>query len=276
MKSALTPIAHFAFDCAHIIMRAPTGSKLALLNGMLPLRNRRMGFDIQHPEPGTASFLYREIFARQHYFFRTDNPAPLIFDCGSNVGVATMYFKWLYPASRILAFEADATTFAVFQRNIRTNYLSGVETHHCALWDKNGEVDFFTDPLKPGMLHMSTDAARLNGRRTTVPARRLSQFITEPVEFLKLDVEGAEHRVLEDLVASGKISFIQQMVIEYHHRLGTGKSCLAGFLKTIEEAGFEYQVNASMYPVLRRDVSQDILIGCYRPLDSNGRKTVSR
>jgi FkbM family methyltransferase len=264
MKS-LEPIAHFAFDCAHI-MRAPTGSKLALLNGLLPLGTRKMGFDIQHPEPGTASFLYREIFARQHYFFRTDNPAPLIFDCGSNVGVATMYFKWLYPTSRICAFEADATTFTVLQQNVRTNHLSDVEAYHCALWDQDGEIDFFTDPAKPGMLHMSTDAARLDGQRTTVPARKLSEFITEPIEFLKLDVEGAEHRVLGDLVASGKISFIQQMVIEYHHRLGAGKSCLAGFLKTLEESGFEYQVNASMYPVLRRDVFQDILIGCYRPL----------
>jgi hypothetical protein len=50
-------------------MRAPTGSKLALLNELMPLGSRKMGFDIQHPELGTASFLYREIFARQHYFF---------------------------------------------------------------------------------------------------------------------------------------------------------------------------------------------------------------
>jgi FkbM family methyltransferase len=269
MKLGFSPIASFAFDCAHI-MRAPTGSKLALLNGLLPLSGKRMGFDIQHPEPGTATFLYREIFARQHYYFQTIKLAPFVFDCGANVGVATMYFKWLYPQARVHSFEADAPTFAILQENIRTNHLTDVSAHHCALWDENGEIDFFNDPSKPSMLHMSTDAARLKGQRTTVPARRLSEFITEPIDFLKLDVEGAEHRVLQDLVVSGKISLVSQMVIEYHHRLGGSKSCLAGFLKTLEESGFEYQVNASIYPVIRRGVFQDILIGCYRPHGADG------
>lgn len=265
MKPGPSPIVKFAFDCAHI-MRAPVGSKLALFSGMISHGSRRMGFAIRHPEPGTAAFLYREIFARQHYFFRTDSSSPLIYDCGANVGVATMYFKWLYPHSRVRSFEADASTFAVLQDNIRANRLTDVEAHQCALWDENGEIDFFTDPSRPGMLHMSTDAARLNGQRSLVPARRLSEFVTEPVDFLKLDVEGAECRVLKDLVTSGKISLITQMVIEYHHHLGTSKSCLAGFIKILEEAGFEYQINASMYPVIRRDAFQDILIGCYRPI----------
>jgi hypothetical protein len=96
---------------------------------------------------------------------------------------------------------------------------------------------------------MSADRSRLAGESIQVSSRKLSEFVRGPIDFLKLDVEGAEHRVLCDLVASGKIDFIQQMVVEYHHRIGKQRSRLAHFLQQLEDAGFEYQIHASLYPV---------------------------
>jgi FkbM family methyltransferase len=232
---------------------------------MFPVGSKRMGFEMYHPERGTATFLYREIFARQHYFFSTKKPSPVVFDCGANVGVAAMYFKWLYPDARVHCFEADPGTFTVLKQNIGSNHLKRVTAEHCALWDENGEIDFYNDPNRPSMLHMSTDSARVKGHHCVVPSRCLSDFIDEPVDFLKMDVEGAEQRVLNDLVRSGKVSLIRQMVIEYHHHLGAAESRMAAFLKTLEECGFEYQINAQLYPVSRTGEFQDVLIGCYRP-----------
>lgn len=177
--------------------------------------------------------------------------------------MASLYFKWLYPKSRVQAFEPDPATFQLLQRNITQNKLN-VEAHNCALWDQDGEVDFFIDSNNPGTLLMSTDTSRLRGEAIKVPARRLSHFIDGTVDFLKLDVEGAEHRILNDLVQTGKISAVRQMVIEYHHRIGQHKSCLAEFLFKLEQAGFEYQTHAAVYPVSSRDVFQDMLIGAYR------------
>jgi hypothetical protein len=84
------------------------------------------------------------------------------------------------------------------------------------------------------------------------------------VDFLKLDVEGAEHRVLSDLVQSRKIRAIRQMVIEYHHRIGHQKSRLGEFLAMLEHAGFEYQIEAGLYPGASRDTVQDLLIAAYQ------------
>jgi FkbM family methyltransferase len=207
--------------------------------------------------------LYREIFTRQQYYFRADCEAPLILDCGANLGMASLYFKWLYPKSRVQAFEPDPATFQLLKQNIVQNNLD-VEAHNCALWDEDGEVDFFVDSGNPGTLLMSTEISRMNGESIKVPACRLSNFIDGTVDFLKLDVEGAEHKVLRDLVQTGKMSAIRQMVVEYHHRLGQHKSCLAEFLAMLEQAGFEYQVRAEVYPVSSRDVFQDVLIGAYR------------
>ncbi len=144
--------------------------------------------------------------------------------------------------------------------------MTDVTAHHCALWDDNGEIDFFSDSSKPSALSMSTDRSYVTGQRTKVTARRLSDFISEPIDFLKIDVEGAEHRVLSDLISSGKISMIRRMLIEYHHRMGKKKSCLASFLAALETSGFEYQLDGSLFykPQTRSETFQAMHIACYR------------
>lgn len=255
-------LARFANDCYHV-WKAPAGSKAAILRDLVWPGDTRMGFQVSHFDRPTLDHLYREIFARQHYYFRTDNRTPVILDCGANLGMASLYFKWLYPESRVQAFEPDPATFELLAGNIRQNHLD-VEVHNCALWDQDAEVDFFVDSANPGTLLMSTDGSRSRGAPVKVPGRKLSNFIDEAVDFLKLDVEGAEHRVLCDLVSAGKLGNIRQMVVEYHHKIGQQKSCLAGFLNELERAGFEYQIHASLYPVTSKNVFQDILIAAYQ------------
>ena len=66
---------------------------------------------------------------------------------------------------------------------------------------------------------MSVYRDRMPGDTVRVPAVRLSRYVTKPVDFLKLDVEGSELPVLRDLVSSGTIAQIRQMVIEFHHHM---------------------------------------------------------
>jgi len=61
--------------------------------------------------------------------------APLIFDCGANIGLATLYFKNLYLGARIVAFEADPETAAVLRENVSANHLQDVSVHNLMLTD---------------------------------------------------------------------------------------------------------------------------------------------
>lgn len=258
-------LARFAND-AYYLLRTPHpfGKKVGLwLNGIYP-SGKMLGFDISYFDRPSLVYLYREIFVRQHYYFHADTDSPLIFDCGANLGMATLYFKWLYPKARIEAFEPDPTTFAVLKRNVSKNRLVDVAAHNCALWSENGEIEFFVDQATPGSALMSTSSSRFAGKAIQVSSRRLSDFIREPIDFLKLDIEGAERRVLCDLLSSGKVQFIRRMVIEYHHHIGNERSCLSGFLQQLEQAGFEYQIHTSLFPVTSKGIFQDILIGAYR------------
>lgn len=258
----IAQLARFANDCYHV-WKSPTRSKPAILRDLILPGSRKMGFQIAHFDQHTVNYLYREIFARQHYHFNASKSAPVIFDCRANIGMASLYFKWLYPGARVHSFEPDPATFQLLKRNIAQNGLD-VQAHESALWDENMELDFHIDPSHPGSLLMSADVVRLAGRPIKVSARKLSDFIEGPVDFLKMDVEGAEHKVLTDLVKSEKIAEIRQMVVEYHHRIGNRTSCLAEFLAMLEHAGFEYQIHAVLYPVTGRDTFQDMLIAGYK------------
>lgn len=255
-------LARLANDCYHV-WKTPAGSKAAVLRDLLLPGSSKLGFRVSHFEGQTLNFLYREIFVRQHYYFRARTDTPVILDCGANIGMASLYFKWLYPRARIHAFEPDPATFSLLQENIARNKLD-IEVSNCALWDQNTEVNFFTDSGKPGSLLMTTTSAQLKSEPIKVPARRLSDFIQGDVDFVKVDVEGAEHRILSDLVQSGKIARIRQMVFEYHHRMPEQKSCLAGFLLMLEQAGFEYQIHSVLYPITSTDVFQGMIIRAYR------------
>jgi FkbM family methyltransferase len=254
----ISQIARFANDCYHIV-RGPGPAKASVLRNLVFPGSRTMGFQVEHFNPSTTRYLYREIFARQYYHFLASTPSPTILDCGANVGMASIYFKWLYPNAKIKAFEPDPTTFGLLQRNLNANRLD-VESYNCALWDEDGELDFHVDAGDPGSLLMSVNASRSKATSIKVPSRKLSDFIDGPVDFMKLDVEGAEHHVLNDLIKSGKLKQIRQMAVEYHHGIGRQKSCLARFLQGLEGAGFEYQIHASRFPVTPNNVSQDILI----------------
>jgi FkbM family methyltransferase len=257
-------LARFANDTYYLLRTPhPIRQKAALWFNLLRPSRNMMGFYVSYFDRPSLEHLYREIFVRQYYYYRANTDDPVIFDCGANLGMATLYFKWLYPKAHIEAFEPDPRTFAILNRNVNQNHLANVITHNCALWDESGEIEFFIDSAIPGSLLMSTESSRLHGTSIQVMGRKLSDFIQGPVDLLKLDVEGAEHRILCDLVRSEKIHYIRQMVIEYHHQMGEQGSRLAGFLNQLEHAGFEYQIHASLYPVTCKNTFQDMLIGAY-------------
>ena len=66
------------------------------------------GFSVHFCDYHTLSTLFVEIFIKQEYYFNTANPAPVILDCGSNIGMAALYFKFLYPEAIIQCFEPDS------------------------------------------------------------------------------------------------------------------------------------------------------------------------
>jgi len=154
-----------------------------------------LGFDIAYFDRASFANLYREIFVRQHYYFRADTDSPLIFDCGPTWEWPPFISNGSIRKPELRPFEPDPTTFAVLKRNVTQNRLPNVVTHNCALWSDDGEIEFFVDRTTPGSLLMSTDSSRLEGEAIKIPGRRLSDFVSGRC-FLKLDVKRGASRSL--------------------------------------------------------------------------------
>ena len=66
---------------------------------------------------------------------------------------------------------------------------------------------------------MSTLRQRHDGPAAVVPSRRLWEFIRSDIDLLKLDVEGAEDAVMDELADSGKLRYVRRLHLEYHHHI---------------------------------------------------------
>jgi FkbM family methyltransferase len=226
---------------------------------------RFLNYDVTYLDEGSFRILLGEVFFNCDYLVDLGSKTPVILDCGANIGLATLFFKRLYPLAHISCFEPDPTTASILRQNIEKNHLD-VAIHNVMLTNDDEEHSFYVSSDIEGSLMMSSIPDRMsNQREILVKGSRLSNYVEGNVDLVKLDVEGAEFEVLTDLIESGKLSQVRRMIIEYHHKIGGHASCLSKFFGLLEQEGFEYHISAHCEHIMAEDVFQDVLIGAYRP-----------
>jgi len=225
---------------------------------------RLIGFEVNFCTYRMLAFLFNEIFIEQEYCFASDNARPYIIDCGSNIGMSILYFKLMYPQATILAFEPGEEAFSRLEVNIRNNHLRSVTLHKTALSSREGTLELYYDPDDPGCGIVSTRPDRLPRNSRTVQASRLSRYIDREVDLLKMDVEGAELEIIEELSNARKLHCIKQMVIEYHHHIPAKCDVLSQMLRLLENAGFGYQLGSHLKRPFQPERYQNVRIYAYQ------------
>ena len=208
--------------------------------------------------------MFEEIFIQKQYYFDSRNRRPLIVDCGSNIGLSVVFFKILYPEAKIIAFEPDTITYRAFRKNILTNQLADVKLYNYALWTSSGKANFYYSRDHPGMPKMSLIKRRLPKSSRKVDTVLLSNYINGPVDFLKIDIEGAEDKVIEELASNDKLRQVKEMVTELHHHVDPNSDHLSKTLEILEDHKFGYQVRTNLISPFKKRTYQDILIYAYR------------
>ena len=183
------------------------------------------------------SFLasYREIFQEELYRFDTSNVAPVIVDCGANYGVSVRCLKQLYPNSQVTAVEADPRIFAILQGNLRAADLSDLKLLNRAVSGSREPVTFHSEGADAGRIHEHAGASLT----TTVASVTLDELIDGPVDFLKIDIEGAEVATLRRCT---KLNDVAQMFVEYHSFTSEPQE-LAELLAIFADSGFRYYIH---------------------------------
>jgi FkbM family methyltransferase len=171
------------------------------------------GYRVAYADLLTLCPQWHDIFVAGSLHFDSNAAAPRILDCGANVGLASLYFKRLYPAARITAYEPDPSLAALCRRNLAANGAADVDVEAVAVWCARGAVRFQQEGADSGAIEGTS--AGLRAKAITVPALRLRDVIAaERIDLLKLDIEGAETAVLADCAEA--LDNVEAIVMELH------------------------------------------------------------
>ena len=192
----------------------------------------------------------KDIFLQGIYDFETTNRQPVVIDGGGNIGLFTLFVKQKYPDSLITVFEPDEESLGLLRNNIEVNGIENVKIVNAGLYAHEGEVSFGSD-------HSDGSSIFAKEKETTIKVVPLSKYIDSEIDFLKLNIEGAELEVLHEI--ESRLPLIKEIVIEYHGFPEIGQK-LHEILAILDRNGFRYTIhdfdaetNAATKPPFRLD-----------------------
>ncbi len=178
-------------------------------------------FSIEYHNSEEYHVVKREIFTDEIYYFETDAAQPVIFDLGAHIGLATLYFKYLYPFAQVTAVEPHPTNYKLLETNMWHNDFRDVQTIQAAVTAETSQTitlhaDTEHDWFSTASLQSGAWSSEQQTQPLKVPTIRLSELLqpVEHVDLLKVDIEGYEQSVLAE--AQSQLHKVSQLLIEFH------------------------------------------------------------
>lgn len=133
-----------------------------------------------------------------------------ILDGGGNIGLTSLYFSKMFPEANIVCIEPDNTNIAMVEEQIKLNELHNVVPLQAAIWNKNEELilnrqfrdgqewSFSVTNIESDV--SANDTYKVNGMTLE---NVISSQNWDHIDLLKLDIEGAERFVFENIETAG-------------------------------------------------------------------------
>jgi len=125
-------------------------------------------------------------------------------------------------------FEPNPNLIELLEGIAQENKNYDIKVYHAALWNEEGDIDFLesiarwntlASTVVPSMNEiwgLKLDRDNPQKVPTVVLSDFLGQFDDEDYIVLKLDVEGSEYVLVEDLFETGMINKIDELFLEWH------------------------------------------------------------
>lgn len=215
--------------------------------------------------------LFTEIFFEETYYLAPTQEPVRVIDCGANIGMSLLYIKIRAPHARVLCFEPNPAARAVLEKNIAANnWNKDVQVLPYALGKEKGTAEFFVENKEAtssggSIANYQKDKSR-GLTSYTVDVDTLSRHIDGGIDFLKMDIEGPEFDVLEELVAHNKLRNIASLQLEYHFIPGFFTRTLGETLTLLETNGFHTYVKSIAPPhqIIGRTTSHTYMVFAWR------------
>lgn len=194
------------------------------------------GNKFKYVDKASFDYIFNELFVNNIYKFNTNSRIPYIIDCGANIGLSVVYFKRNFPNAKILAFEADPDIFNILKENLSSFNYDNVTILNLALWDTETELNFYCEGADSGRIENKLNTDK---KYVICQSVKLSTFLDQKVDLLKIDIEGAEVRVLKE--CKGFLNNVDKLFVEFHS-FSNLKQELSVLLQILEENNFRYYI----------------------------------
>jgi len=201
-------------------------------------------------------YVIQEVFLNKVYSFFSEKNKPVIIDIGANIGVTSLYFKDLFPKSKIFAFEPNPIAYTLLVRNKEINKVSGLYTFNIAVTsqEKSATIDFYisNESVVSTAIKDYRDE-RFLFKKIKVKSISFKKIIAsfKFIDLLKVDVEGSEYGYINTLVQNA--DKIDAFIIEFHVK------DLNQFKKNIKKLLKKYLLWNTLYVEDRTEITEESL-----------------
>lgn len=213
--------------------------KINLTNEIIQLRYHVRDFN-------SSACMFHEIFRELTYNFNECkiNPGDVVLDIGANMGVFTRY-AIANGAHEVYSFEPITENYDLLKKNSKE---FSIIPFNSAISNKNGTEIFHIDSTSGGHTILDKDP---NNSRTdetreidcyTIDYLFKDNWIPDKIDFLKIDVEGAEIKVLEG-ISDENLGKINKIAIEWHKFLFDDKDLLDRVIDRLYSQKFQFYID---------------------------------
>ncbi len=140
-------------------------------------------------------------------------------DAGANVGFTSLQVAAFFPEVKILAIEADPENYQWLKQNLETHFPNRTTALNRALWSTNEALTFENSNNTNYWARKMTPSASqgVNSIIGYSAKDMLDYYGAETIDFLKIDIEGAETEFFKDKETSLELlKNTRLMAIELH------------------------------------------------------------
>jgi FkbM family methyltransferase len=183
---------------------------------------------MRYPDRRAWLWQVRDILCDDSYGIGRLPAAPRVLDLGANVGVFSVCLRWLRPAASVLAVEPDPDNLRLLRENTASLGPERFRILDAAVGGRPGEA----------LLGGNTSDGRriLQDGDVAVNMVPLADLLREPVDLLKMDIEGSEVAALKS--AGEALRRVERAVVEYHLYAGAAGD-LGELIAALETGGFD-------------------------------------
>lgn len=152
-------------------------------------------------------------------------------DIGANVGrVSMLLSRKVKHNGMVFAFEPEKENFDIIIKNIKANNITNIIPIRMAVSDKLGVT--YLNKGKSTTHNITDDITD-----TKIQTASMDDYFKEQrIDFIKIDAEGAEPKIIQGMKETITQNPDLKIVIEYNHRIMKGN---VGYLRELEKYGFK-------------------------------------